>query len=69
MWKIMEKNKPAVDARLLFFNALREKFRRPLLPVEPPAMRGTEAVPPLRQMGLAEYIAARKRGEMTANLK
>jgi hypothetical protein len=59
----MEKNKPAVDSRLLFFNALREKFRRPLLPVEPTIADDTEAVPPLRQMGLAEYIAARKRGE------
>ncbi len=63
MWNPMEKNKPAVDSRLLFFNALREKFRRPLLPVEPPIADDTEAVPPLRQMGLAEYIAARKRGE------
>ena len=44
----MEKNKPAVDSRLLFFNALREKFRRPLLPVEPPIADDTEAVPPLK---------------------
>ncbi|NDG71781.1 MAG: hypothetical protein EBY32_10865 [Proteobacteria bacterium] len=64
----MTENKPSVDSRLLFFNGLREKFGRPLLPVPPPITDDTEAVPP-RQMGLAEYIAARKRGEMTANLK
>ena len=60
----MEKNKPAVDSRLLFFNGLREKFKRPLLPVPPPPIAdGTESVPPIRQMGLAEYIAAKRQGE------
>ena len=59
----MTKNKPSVDSRLLFFNGLREKFKRPLLPVPPPIADDTEAVPPLRQMGLAEYIAVKRRGE------
>lgn len=63
MWNPTEKNKPAVDSRLLFFNALREKFRRPLLPVEPPPVAPVRE-PVERQMGLAEYIAARKRGEV-----
>ncbi len=60
----MEKSKPPVDSRLLFFNALREKFKRPLLAVEPPSQQAdTEDVPPSRQMGLAEYIAVKRRGE------
>jgi hypothetical protein len=58
----MEKNKRPVDARLLFCNGLREKFQRPPLPVPLPRVVGTESVPP-RQMGLAEYIAARRRNE------
>jgi len=58
----MTENKPSVDSRLLFFNGLREKFKRPLLPVPPPITDDTEAVPP-RQMGLAEYIAVKRRGE------
>ena len=56
----MEKSNPPVDSRLLFFNALREKFKRPLLPVEPPSV-GAETVPPIRQMGLAEYLSTRRR--------
>lgn len=59
----MEKSSRAVDSRLLFFNALREKFKRPLLPDSPPPpppVRG----PAERQMGLAEYLAARRRGEV-----
>lgn len=59
----MEKEKSNRAARLLFFNALREKFKRPLLPVPPPSVDGTEAVPP-RQMGLAEYIVVKRRGEV-----
>ena len=45
---------------LVFFNALREKWKRPLLPVPGPGVDGTEAVPP-RQMGLAEYIASKRK--------
>lgn len=58
----MKKNNRAVDSRLLFFNALREKFKRPLLPVPPTITDDTEVVPS-RQMGLAEYIAVKRRGE------
>lgn len=56
---MIEKNNQAVDSRLRFFNALREKFKRPLLPVDP-----APSPPPERQMGLAEYLAARRRGEV-----
>jgi len=56
----MEKGK---NNKVLFFNALREKFRRPLLPAPPPSVDDTEAVPPIRQMGLAEYIAVKRHRE------
>ena len=57
-----EKSNRAVDSRLLFFNALREKFKRPLLP-DPPAPTAVRE-PVERQMGLAEYLAARRRGDV-----
>lgn len=57
-----EKSNRAVDSRLLFFNSLREKFKRPLLP-DPPAPPTAVREPVERQMGLAEYIAVKRRGE------